>query len=135
MKVNKNPSAKEIRQFILLWALFASIAGGLLLWRHHPQAAHGAWIAAVLVGVLGVLILPFGRLVYRLWMGFAAGMNFIVTRLLLAFIFFVILTPLALFFRLTGRDALRRKKSSFSKDSYWLDHDSITDVSSYKHLY
>lgn len=135
MKANKNPSAKDIRQFVLLWALFASLGGALLLWRHRPQGAHGLWIAAAFVGIFGFLILPFGRLVYRIWMGFAAGMNFIVTRLLLGFIFCFILTPIALVFKLMGRDALGLKKSSFKQDSYWREHDKITEKSYYSHLY
>ena len=134
MKANKNPSPKEVRQFILLWALFASLGGGLLFWRHHPAGARIAWMAAAIVGCLGLIVPPLARGFYRAWMAFAAGMNFLVTRMLLTLIFWVVLTPLALFFKLLGRDTLELKKPG-SKDSYWHDHDKITDAASYRHLY
>ena len=135
MKINTHPSPKDVRYFVLLWALFAGAAGGLLFWRHHPMAAQIAWMAAALVGCLGMAIFPLGRGFYRVWMSFACGMNFLVTRLLLTLIFWGVLTPIALVFRLWGRDAIRLKKSSFTRDSYWLEHDKAPDLVSYRHLY
>jgi hypothetical protein len=135
MKINKNPTPRDIRQFVLLWALFASIGGALLRWRHHSDGAQVLWMAAAVVGFGGLVFLPWGRLIYRLWMGFAAGMNFVVTRFLLTFIFVVILTPLGIFFKLIGRDALRLKKTSFKGNSYWIDHEKTTDPAAYQHLY
>jgi len=133
MKINKNPSRRAIVTFCLTWALVASAAGGLLFWRHHAEVAKGLWIAGICVGLLGSLVIPFGRAFYRMWMGLASGINWLITRALLAVIFYGVLTPLALFFKLIGRDALEIKKGQ--RSSYWHDHDRISDPSAYQHLY
>jgi hypothetical protein len=135
MNINRNPSIQEVRRFVFTWGLAAALAGGLLFWRHHPLGARIAWTASLLVGLSGALLPPLARLIYRVWMGFASGVNFLVTKLLLAFIFWGVLTPMALLFKLIGRDALLLRKSGAPRASYWREHDKMTDPASYRHLY
>ena len=93
------------------------------------------WAASIVVGLSGVLLTSLAWLFYRMWMGFAYGINFLITKLLLAFIFWGVLTPIAVFFKLIGRDALMLKKSSAPDPSYWREHDKMADPASYRHLY
>lgn len=127
-------SVSEIRRFSGLWAFMAVLAGGLLRWRGHEAAARALWCAAGLVGFVGMIAPSGARWFYRLWMALAAGINFLITRLLLALIFYGVLTPLALVFKLTGRDALRLKRRP-GENSYWKDHDKLPDPTYYRHLY
>jgi hypothetical protein len=115
--------------------LASAVMGGLLFWRHHPMGARRVWAAGVAVGFSGALLPPLARLFYRAWMGFATGINFLITKLLLVFIFWGVLTPIALVFKLIGRDALMRKKSGASRTSYWQEHDKMADTAAYRHLY
>ena len=135
MKINKNPSSKELRQFLGMWIVAVSAFGGLALWRHHPSLAHGAWIVAAVIGAPGLIISAVGRGVYRIWMTFAFGINYVVTRVLLTLVYCGILTPLAILFKLVGRDVLRIKKPSPNVQSYWDVHPRISDVEYYRHLY
>lgn len=66
---------------------------------------------------LGV-VLP-RALVYpnKAWRKLAEGMGYVSTRVILAFVFFVILTPIGLIKRAMGWDPLHRR--SASRDSYW----------------
>jgi hypothetical protein len=67
-------------------------------------------------GFVAKLVAPFAPL-YRVWMKFSHVLGYINTRLLLAAVFFLVITPLALLMRLFGRDvlALRQEK----RESYW----------------
>jgi hypothetical protein len=70
-----------------------------------------------------VLALLFARILHPLnvaWMWFGGILHRIVSPLMLGLIYFGVFTPVALFFRLRGRDVLNRKFEP-SQPSYWLD--------------
>lgn len=54
----------------------------------------------------------------RLWMRFGELMHFLVSPVIAGAIFFLAVTPLALFFRLIGRDAMNRRFDPGAA-SYW----------------
>jgi hypothetical protein len=135
MKINKNPAAQDVRRFALLWTAFAAAMGALLFWRHHEAVAKVLWGACVLVGLSGIMIPIAARAFYRIWMSLAFAINWVITHLLLALIFWGVLAPLALVFKLIGRDTLRLRRLVSTSNSYWLEHDKMDDKSSYQHLY
>jgi hypothetical protein len=53
----------------------------------------------------------------RLWMGLAEVLSFIMTRVILAIVFFALVTPIGLFRRLIGGDPLYRRADR--AESYW----------------
>ncbi len=80
-------------------------------------------VARILVPV-GVSLIVLGAaypriLVYpnKAWMKLAEGLSFVSTRIILAFVFFLVLTPIGLIKRAMGWDPLHRR--SQSSDSYW----------------
>jgi len=90
------------------------------LWWNSSRFAVFALGASAAFG-LAALVVP--RALHRLnvlWMRFGLLLNAVVSPIVMGVIFFGIFTPVALFFRLKGRDALRRK---FEPDvaSYWID--------------
>src|SRR3954463_8222813 len=73
---------------------------------------------------LGVLLVVLGLLVPRalvwpnkIWMGLAEVLSFVSTRIILAVVFFGIVTPIGLIKRLSGWDPLHRRAGA--KESYW----------------
>ena len=58
----------------------------------------------------------------RLWMKFAALLHAIVSPVVLAIIYFIILTPFGAVQRLAGRDTMRRNFDP-KTDSYWISRD------------
>jgi hypothetical protein len=135
MKLNKNPSPEEVRRFAFVWMFVAAAMASLLFWRHHTVGAKILWAASGVVGISGMAIPSIAKTFYRIWMSLAFAINWIITHLLLGLIFWLVLTPIALLFKVTGRDALRLKKLPSGQESYWLDHDRVEDLTSYKHLY
>ncbi len=113
------PSSGELRSFSLVIALIAS--GGLILFGFvFPNllwsALLGTLLFLVLIGQWFRSILVF---TYRLWMSAGLLVGAVMSRLILALIFYFIFFPLGFLLKLTGRQPLTLKKET-QKDTYWL---------------
>ena len=56
----------------------------------------------------------------KAWMALAEGLSFVTTRIILAFVFFVIVTPIGFIKRRFGWDPLNRRAAA--SDSYWVPY-------------
>ena len=72
------------------------------------------------VGLLCFLIRPLARLLYPLWYGIAACVGIVIANLLFTLLYYVLFTPLGVFMRIKGRDALHLKFQRGTA-SYWKD--------------
>jgi Saxitoxin biosynthesis operon protein SxtJ len=109
--VVRKPSGRHLRQFAGLWlVVFLAMAGWRAVQGRPDTTAAVIAGLAVLVGVAGLLAPALVRPIYAGWMVAAFPIGWTVSRLALAFIFFVIFAPLAWVFRRTGRDALHRRR-------------------------
>jgi hypothetical protein len=124
------PSMRVLRQFAALWVVFFL---GLAAWRWTHGRADAATIvmavAAVVIGVPGLVAPAFIRPVYTGWMIAAFPIGWMVSRIVLGAVFFCVLTPLGAVFRATGRDVLSRGRSSQS--SYWKPRASQNEARTY----
>lgn len=62
------------------------------------------------------------KAIYKAWMRFAHALGWVNTRIILSFVYFLIFTPLALIFRLMGKDPMDRRSEAM--DSYWAKRES-----------
>lgn len=92
---------KEVREFGIVMGCFFGILGGLLFWRHRPFL----WAAGAssVFFSLGFLLPAVLKPVQKIWMTLAVLMGFVMSRVILTVLFFLVLTPLALISRLTGK--------------------------------
>ena len=117
--------------FVVLWFLLRGPLEWTLLGGDYPLLAG---IGSVLV-VLGVLVPKILLPVFKVWMTFALVMGFFMTNLLLTIFFFLVLTPVGLFFRLIGRDELK-KKMDRGGSTYWEPKEyPIADRSRYENFF
>lgn len=108
-----------LRKFgLVVGGVFLAIAA-FLYWRDVSWALIPAYIGAPLF-VLGAIFPPILKPIYLGWMAMAIVLGSIVTRILLTIFFFVVITPVALFFKLIGRDALHRKLDR-NAETYWIE--------------
>lgn len=95
----------------------------LVLWRRDwtPDGLP-IWLGAPGIGlVLFGLILPSVlKPIYRVWMGVAFVLGFVMTHVILTIVFYVMITPIGLVMRVFGRDPLNRSIET-SSASYWTD--------------
>ncbi len=92
--------------------------------------AWGCWGFAVVSGVLGLSGSRLALAVYWPWMAVAFVMGSIMSRVLVAAFFYLMITPMGLIMRLTGRDRLQLKRPN--GPSSWVDHTSTDDISRYE---
>lgn len=112
-------SDRSVRQFALIGA---ALLAGIAAWTGWTAGVTPAVIrtavAALVVAVLGGLRPSLVRPVYRLALTVTAPIGAVVSRLVLAAIYYLIFTPLGLLFRLIGRDELVLGRPRGS-DTYW----------------
>jgi hypothetical protein len=104
---------------------FGLIVGAVLLllgswWAYLGKFSIGADLLLPLAAVLILLGTLFPQtLIYpnKAWMLLAGGLAYVSTRIILGFVFFAVLTPIALIKRARGWDPLYRR--SDRRDSYW----------------
>lgn len=118
--INWNPTPPELRKFGWTMLLGFAVIGLVLQFGFDvPIAAYIAYGLGAVLGMLGLSETGVGRWGYRAWMSIAYVMGNIISRLLLAFIYFGLFAPLGWIRRLLGHDELQLKKPA--KDSYWSD--------------
>jgi Saxitoxin biosynthesis operon protein SxtJ len=118
--IDFQPERKKLRQFAVLWLCFFL---GLAVWKGlwQGQTLVGGLLAAiaVAVGVVGSISPARIRLVFVAATVLAFPIGWVVSHLILAMLFFGVLTPVGLLFRLLGRDPLLLKRRA-NAESYWL---------------
>jgi hypothetical protein len=116
-------SFRAQREFgLLVGGIFAAL-GAWWFYRAKFPAVRPWFVGVGLVLVVLGLVAP--RLLagpYRAWMGLAEGLSKVVTTLVLAIVFFLIVTPIGVFKRLTGWDPLERRAPR--RASYWKPYDA-----------
>ena len=99
-----------LRRFALIFALIISGVFGLIVplisGRGFPSIP---WVIGGILVAWGLLAPASVRPFYRLWMRFGLIMNVIISRVVLGVVFYLIVVPFGLVFRLRGLDLLKRK--------------------------
>jgi hypothetical protein len=135
-EIQWHPTIRELRVFGI-GGLLASIAAALVL--HFVWGAAVLWTVAVLATgtALCLCSLVSTRLTRLLYIGLTLvtmPIGFVVSFVLLAVFYFLLLTPVALVFRLIGRDVLCRRFDA-AAESYWVPHKANEDMARYFHQF
>lgn len=120
IQVNRNPTRRELGQFGFIWMAFVALFGVVAWFRFDsPTAARGLWIAAVVVPVAGWLFPGFMRLVFVGMSYLAWPIGFVVSHVVLALVYYGVLTPIGVVMRIFGYDSM---KKSFDPEAatYWV---------------
>ena len=102
---------------------FGCVFAALALWAAWKHNATAGWTMAgvsLLFFVLGMLIPRVLHPLNLAWARLGALLNMIVSPIVMAAMFFLVLTPVALVMRARGRDILQRRLDPQSR-SYWVE--------------
>jgi amino acid transporter len=118
---------KIIRSAVIAGLIFLAI-GTLHLFKRHPHFYITAFSLSLFFFVMGVFFTAaFKRL--------TSFIGSLITALLLALVFFIVITPLGLIMRLFGKDPLSRNIEK-GKSSYWEKKQTISeDVKRYENQF
>ena len=109
VQINKNPTRRELNQFGFIWLGFLVLFGVIAYFKFgSPLAARWLWIAAVVVPVVGWLVPSFMRLVFLGMSYLAWPIGFVVSHVVLAAVYYLVLTPIGLLTRLFGYDSMKK---------------------------
>ena len=120
VNINFKPDQKELHQFGKTMIIGFSIIAIAVYFIFESQTAA---IGCFIFGVVSFILSRLGKaamIVYLPWMAFGFVMGTIVSNVILALLYFVLITPIALFFKITKRDMLNRKLDK-SAPTYWND--------------
>jgi hypothetical protein len=108
---------RELREFgVVIGAIlivFADVA--MLRGKAFGPYALGAGLILFALGLTFPAIL---KPLQKVWMGLGIVLGFFVSRIVLSFLFFGIITPIGLLMKLSGKDILNERIDK-SKASYW----------------
>ena len=126
-----DPPPKTLRQFAGLWLVFfGGWAAHQSLVRGHTAVGFVLGVAALAIGLLGLIRPTAIRPIFVAWMVLAFPIGWTVSFLLLTLIFFGLFAPIALVFRLSGRDPLARTRRPDAQ-TYWIPKPAPTSLRSY----
>ncbi len=133
---NWNPTDRQLRQFGVACLVFLPLIGWLATGKPRTLAAANLPLLAGLAAIgllLAIVALMKPRVVKPLFVAATAAalpIGMVVGELVLLLIFLLVFTPMALVFRLIGRDALQRHIDRNAK-TYWQPKAQPRDAGSY----
>ncbi len=119
VNINWKPSDKELKSFGRSLVIgFGLIGLVIFFFFGHVNTSVALWTIGVLAVFFSYFLPKLAMVIYYPWMGVAMIMGTLISTLIVGFIYYGLLTPVGLFFKLTGRDPLSRK---FDKEAstYW----------------
>ena len=126
VQINTDPSRRQLNQFGFIWLGFFTLFGVIAHFKFgSPQAARWLWLAAVVVPIVGWLVPAFMRLVFLGMSYLAWPIGFVVSHVVLAVVYYLVLTPIGLLTRLFGYDSMKRSFDP-EAESYWIDRSDET---------
>ena len=114
---NIQSGKKELRNFGFTIGLILCFIAGILFYKNHNLFIPTAYTAAVFIG-FSIILPKILKPIYLVWMIFALILGWIMTRLILSLLFFVIITFIRLIAGILGKSFLELNQSKESK-SYW----------------
>jgi hypothetical protein len=114
---NIKQSPKDLRKFGLTVGTVLLLIAFFLIWKHKPSQFYFLYIGAFLV-LAGFLFPSILRPLNKVWMTLAVLLGWIMTRVILSLLFYLVITPISLIARISGKHFLDLKIDK-TRISYW----------------
>ena len=119
----KQAEKKGLREFGLTVGIAFGVLATLLYWREKAHYIYFVPVSAALI-LLGLILPAVLRPVRKGWMTLAAGMGWVMTRVILTILFFGVFTPLGVIARMVGKQFLNVHIERSAK-SYWVYREGV----------
>lgn len=128
------PQPRMLRQFALGWALFFIAWGAYQFWGRSQASLAGALVLLAILGPVSAWFAPrFFRSIYIACALIAFPLGWVISHIALAIMFYGVVFPMAVAFRLSGRDRLQLNRTTLR--TYWKQKNTPTDPSRYLRIY
>lgn len=131
IQIDHNPSRRQLNVFGAIWLVFFGAIGGAVFYKGGSMAVAAAICAmAAAVPAAGWAVPAFMRAVY-LGMAYASlPIGLVVSYLILAMVYYVVLTPISLVMRLFGHDPMNGRFDP-EAETYWSPCEGNDGIESY----
>ena len=123
---NIKGNKSDWKKFGITMGIILTIIGLYLVWKNNDYFTYFFFVAAAFF-IIGLLLPAALKYVYKAWMSLAVVMGFIMTRVIMIIIFYLLVTPIGLIASITGKKFLDMKIDQNAK-SYWLARDKSIKV-------
>ena len=131
LEIDLQPSARQLNWFGLLLFLFFSLVGAIAFFVFDAQGvAYVLWGLASVLAIVYYAIKPFRRPLYMGWMYAVWPIGWTISHLLMAIIYFLLITPIGWIMRILGRDPMQRKLNA-EAGTYWSERRRADHVEQY----
>ena len=114
---NIQSEKSDLRKFGITIGVILLIIAGFLFWKE-KESFQILLTFGVTLCILGIAIPFILKPIYWVWMIFATILGWIMTRVILSLLFYIIITPIGLILRFFGKQFLELRWDK-SKESYW----------------
>lgn len=136
IRINTNPSPKDLRLFGMLWfPLFCGVLGAVLRFRFELLTASVVvWALAVPSLLLGLAVPTWVRPIFLGMSYLTFPIGWVVSQVVLVLVYSLVLTPFGIALRLFGHDPMRRALDE-KLETYWEPRQSTTEIERYFRQY
>ena len=131
IRIEHNPTRRQLTVFRLLWLVLFGVFGGMSWWKTGLLAEAGVfWAIGAALPALGLVWPGVLRIVF-LGASYATfPIGFVVSYIILAVVYYLVLTPIGLVSRLTGYDPMQRRFDR-NAQTYWTPREPEEDTERY----
>ncbi len=129
LQIDWNPRRKVLRNFGLIGLVAFGAFGALAHWQVYPfrglsdgtaeTTSYVLWALAVYCGLCAAAAPIAVKPVYLLLTVITFPIGFVISYIVMAIMFYLVITPVGLIFKIIGRDSMNRKFDP-SAASYWI---------------
>jgi hypothetical protein len=124
------PSSRDLQIFSGLQVVFWGLIAWMLTTRFEQPAFWLLPVIAATVSLAGLWRPDWIEIYRKGWMAAVAPIGWLVSRVVLAIVYFLVITPIGLIRRLRGHDPLALRADP-TASSYWVARQDRTDPASY----
>lgn len=118
---NIKSTKRDLRNFGLSVGAVILIIGSLLFWKERPSHPYFLGIGAFLM-VSGIIFPTLLKPLQKVWMTLAVVLGWIMTRVILSILFYLVFTPIGIAARIAGARFMNLKFDRHA-ESYWHQRD------------
>ncbi len=123
--INIKSSSKDLRSFGITFSIISLIIASFLYFSNALELFKIFTYIGLVFIVLGYIIPIALKPLYFVWMIIAIILGWVMTRVILSIVFYLVITPIGIITRILGEDFLSLKNSETK--SYWNNRDSIIE--------
>lgn len=130
IRIDRQPPQAALWTFAVLWTGCFAAAGVVLVRSGRLGLAAACWAAATLPSLAGCLWPAGVRYLYAAALYATFPLGWTLSHLVLAAVYYLVLTPVGLLMRLGGHDPLQRRLDR-DAETYWVPRAGDSDVARY----